>query len=97
MAGSKDPGVTIVNPTKISVMYGYVTLRMTSEIVVMYNSKGVKIIENIDCKYYSILLYVKWLSVTLMFSSYHGQNHEIQYIKETPLDEIFSMLSLLKI
>ena len=25
MPGSRDPGVTIVNPTEISVMYGYVT------------------------------------------------------------------------
>ena len=25
MLGSRDPGVTIVNPTKISIMYGYVT------------------------------------------------------------------------
>ena len=24
MSGSRDPGVTIVNPTEISVMYGYV-------------------------------------------------------------------------
>ena len=52
-------------------------------IVVMYDSEGVKIIEYEDCKYYSILLYVKWLSVTVMFSSYHGQNHEIQNINVT--------------
>ena len=25
LPGSSDPGVTIVNPTEISVMYGYVT------------------------------------------------------------------------
>ena len=25
MPGSRDPGVTIVNPTEISVIYGYVT------------------------------------------------------------------------
>ena len=25
MSGSSDPGITIVNPTEISVMYGYVT------------------------------------------------------------------------
>ena len=37
-----DPGVTIVNPTEISVMYGYVTRRMTTEIPVMYGSEGVK-------------------------------------------------------
>ena len=42
MPGSRDPGVTIVNPTEISVMYGYVTWRMTTEISVMYGSEGVK-------------------------------------------------------
>ena len=42
MSGSRDPGVTIVNPTEISVMYGYVTWRMTTEISVMYGSEGVK-------------------------------------------------------
>ena len=36
-----DPGVTIVNPTEISVMYGYVTWRMTTEISVMYGGEGV--------------------------------------------------------
>ena len=41
MPGSRDPGVTIVNPTEISVMYGYVTRRMTTEISVMYGSEGV--------------------------------------------------------
>ena len=42
MPGSLDPGVTIVNPTEISIMYGYVTWRMTTEIPVMYGSEGVK-------------------------------------------------------
>ena len=42
MSGSRDPGVTMVNPTDISVMYGYVTRRMTTEISVMYGSEGVK-------------------------------------------------------
>ena len=42
MPGSRDPGVTIVNPTEISIMYGYVTWRMTTEIYVMYGSEGVK-------------------------------------------------------
>ena len=34
-------GVTIVNPTEISVMYGYVPWQMTTEIPVMYGSEGV--------------------------------------------------------
>ena len=42
MSGSRDPGITIVNPTEISVMYGYVTWRMTTEISVMYGIEGVK-------------------------------------------------------
>ena len=33
MSGSRDPGVTIVNPMEISVMYGYVTWRMTCMVV----------------------------------------------------------------
>ena len=41
MPGSEDPCVTIVNPREISVMYGYVTGRMTTEIPVMYGSKGI--------------------------------------------------------
>ena len=41
MPGSRDPGVPIVNPTGISVMYGYVTWRMMTEISVMYGSEGV--------------------------------------------------------
>ena len=36
MSGSRDPGVTIVNPTEISVMYGYV----------IYGSKGVEKYKN---------------------------------------------------
>ena len=36
MSGVRDPGVTIVNPTKIPVMYGYITWRMTMKISVMY-------------------------------------------------------------
>ena len=42
MPGSRDPCVTIVNPTEISIMYSYVTWRMTTEISVMYGSEGVK-------------------------------------------------------
>ena len=42
MPGFGDPGVTIVNPTEISVMYGYVTWWMTMEISIMYGSEGVK-------------------------------------------------------
>ena len=30
--GSRDPGITIVNPTEISVMYGYIYRRMTTEL-----------------------------------------------------------------
>ena len=37
-----DPGLTIVNPTAISVMYGYLTWQMTTEISVMYGIEGVK-------------------------------------------------------
>ena len=40
--GSMDPGITIVNPTEISVMYGYIHWRMTTEISVMYGSEEVK-------------------------------------------------------
>ena len=42
MPGSRNLGVTIVNPTGISVMYGYVTCRMTMGISVMYGSEEVK-------------------------------------------------------
>ena len=35
----------------------------------------IKIIENKDCRYCYLL---QWLPLTLMFSSYHGQNNEIQ-------------------
>ena len=42
MPVSMDPGVTIVNPTEISVVCGYVTWRMTTEISVMYGSEGDK-------------------------------------------------------
>ena len=42
MPGSRDPGVTIANPTEISAMYGYVTWRRKTEISVMYGSEGVK-------------------------------------------------------
>ena len=43
MPGSTDPGVTIVNPTGISVMYRYIHCRMTTGIFVMYGSEGVHI------------------------------------------------------
>ena len=43
MPGSRDPDVTIVNPTEIPVMYSYITRRITTEIPVMYGSEGVKV------------------------------------------------------
>ena len=45
MPGSRDPDVTIVNPTKISVMYGYVTWGITAKISFMYGSEVVKLIQ----------------------------------------------------
>ena len=42
MPGSRDSGVTIVNPTEISVMYGYVTWRMTTVTSDMSGSEGVE-------------------------------------------------------
>ena len=47
--GSRDPGITIVNPTEISVMYGYIHWRMTTEISVMYGSEGVKTVWTEQC------------------------------------------------
>ena len=53
--GSTDPGITIVNPTKISVMYGYIHWQMTTEISVMYGSEGVKLA--------SCIYYTAWIKV----------------------------------
>ena len=50
MSGSSEPGITIVNPTEISVMYGYVTRQMTTEISVMYGSERVKTFEMISAR-----------------------------------------------
>ena len=41
MPGFRDPGVTIVNAKEISVMYGCVTGRRTTEISIMYGNEGV--------------------------------------------------------
>ena len=51
MIESRDAGGNIVNLTEISVMYGYVHRRMTTEISVLYVSEEV-----IDC----FICWIKW-------------------------------------
>ena len=46
MPGSRDPGVTIVNPMYVWLrMYGYVTWGITAKISFMYGSEVVKLIQ----------------------------------------------------
>ena len=60
MSGSRDPGLTIINPTEISVMYGYVTWRMTTEISVMYGSGGVNAVSYHNIIWYHHIYHTPW-------------------------------------
>ena len=64
MPGFRDLGVTVVNPTEISVMYGYITWRMTMEISVMYGSEGVQ--KSIFAKWWrkAMIYYYYYLIIT---------------------------------
>ena len=81
MSGSRDPSVTIVNPTEIPVMYGYVTWRMTTEFFVMYGSEGVKLAH---VSFWDVIR-LKVVTKTLVgLYGYHGDTQEHTPVKMTP-------------